>query len=258
MKLSCCAYSYRDLLSAGEMSMEEFLDVCAGLGFDGVELTRYYFPQEGRAYLNHLKRECLRRGLAVSGAAVGGNFSNADPDAREKQIAHVQDWLEKAAMLGAPTLRVFAGGRPEGASEADAVGWIQDGLARCAEAAARCGVVLALETHGGLTADADGTLALLAPFADEPWVGLNLDFGNLSGGIYAEYEKLAPHAVAAHAKVTAGRGEQRRRVDYRRVVRIMRRAGYAGYLAIEYEEPDDPVEGVDRFAAYLRGCLRDG
>lgn len=257
MKLSCCAYSYRDLLTAGKMTMEGFLDVCAGLGFDGVELTQYYFPREDRDYLNHLKRECLRRGLDVSGAAVGGNFSRADAEGRARQIEHVKDWLGKAAMLGAPTLRVFAGGRPEGASDEQAVTYIQQGLERCAGAAARAGVVLALETHGGLTADADGTLRLLAPFAGEPWVGLNLDFGNLAGDIYAEYEKLAPHAVTTHAKVTAGRGDQRRLVDYRRVARIMRQAGYAGYLAIEYEEPDEPVEGVDRFAAYLRGCLQD-
>jgi sugar phosphate isomerase/epimerase len=40
-------------------------------------------------------------------------------------------------------------------------------------------------------------------------------------------------------------------------VRILRQAGYDGYLAIEYEEPDDALAGVDRFAAYLRGCLVD-
>jgi sugar phosphate isomerase/epimerase len=257
MKLSCCAYSYRDLLTAGRMRMEGFLDTCVELGFDGAELTQYYFPEESDAYLAHVKREALRRGLDVSGTAVGGNFSHPDAEAREKQIAHVTDWVEKSARLGSPVLRVFAGGCPKGVEEEVAVGWVQEGLEGCAGAAARFGVVLALENHGGLTGTADGVLGLLEPFSESPWVGLNLDFGNFTGPIYEQYARCAPLAVTTHAKVTVRQGEEREAVDYRRVVRLMREAGYRGYLAIEYEEPDDPVVGVDRFAAYLRGCLTD-
>jgi len=257
MKLSCCAYSYRDLLSAGKMTMESFLQTCRQLDFDGVELTQYYFPEETDRYLNHLKREAFRLGLDVSGAAVGGNFSNADATARRKQVEHVKDWLMKAGKLGAPMLRVFAGGQPDGVDERAARRWVQDGLRECAETAARCGVVLGLETHGGLTGTADGTLALLEPFLGNPWVGVNLDFGNLTGDIYVQYAALAPHTVTTHAKVTVQQGPRREHVDYRRIVRLLHDAGYNGYLAIEYEEPDDPVAGVDRFAAYLRGCIVD-
>lgn len=258
MKLSCCAYSYRKLLTASEMSLEEFLDTCAALGFEGVELTQYYFPEESDAYLNHIKREAFMRGLSVSGTAVGGNFSNEDADARRKQIEHIEDWLVKSARLGSPALRVFAGDVPEGTDRATAEGWVKDGLARCARVAEDCGVILALETHGGLTADADGTLPLIEPFADNPWVGLNLDFGNLTGDIYGQYARLAPHAITTHAKVTVRQGEEREIVDYRKVADIMAQAGYRGWLSIEYEESEDPVAGVSRFAAYLRGCLVDG
>ncbi len=257
MKLSCCAYSYRELLTGGRMTMESFLDVCVELGFDGVELTQYYFPEESDQYLNHLKREAFTRGLEVTGTAVGGNFSNADAAGRQKQIEHVNDWLVKSAKLGSPVMRVFAGGQPDGVDEGTARGWVQEGLRQCAEVGAQCGVILGLETHGGLTATAAGTLALMEPFVDDPWVGINLDFGNLTGDIYAEYAACAPQVVTTHAKLTVRQGEERELVDYRRVVRIMREVGYRGPLAIEYEEPGDPLVGVDRFAAYLRGCLTD-
>ena len=46
-------------------------------------------------------------------------------------------------------------------------------------------------------------------------------------------------------------------MDYRRVVCIMREAGYRGPLAIEYEGSEDATIGIPRFAAYLRGCLVD-
>ncbi len=257
MKLATCAYSYRDLLKAGGMSMESFLDTCVELGFDGVELTQYYFPQETDEYLNYMKREVFRRGLEVSGTAVGGNFSNADADARRKQIEHVKDWLVKSARLGSPVLRVFAGPQPDGVDEATARGWVRDGLAECAGIAAVAGVVLALENHGGLTSDAAGVLDLIEHMADDPWVGLNLDFGNFTGDIYGQYTRCAPSTVTTHAKVTVRQGDGREQVDYRKVVRIMREAGYRGYLSIEYEEPEDPVGGVSRFAAYLRGCIVD-
>jgi sugar phosphate isomerase/epimerase len=257
MKLGCCAYSYRKLLQSGRMDLEGFLDTCAGLGLDGVELTQYYFAREDDDYLHRIKRGAFRRGLAVCGAAVGGNFSQPDAEGRRRQIEHVKDWVAKAAKLGAPVLRVFAGACPQGVQRHTAEGWVRQGLAECAEVADRWGVVLGLETHGGLTADADGVLALLEPFAGHPWVGLNLDFGNLTGDIYAQYERLARRAVTTHVKPAVRRGEGRESVDYRRVVRIMRTAGYGGYLNIEYEENEDARTGVDRFAAYLRGCLED-
>ena len=257
MKLGCCAYSYRQLLSAGQMTMEEFLDTALELGLDGVELTQYYFPEESPAFLNHIKREAFARGLEVGGTAIGGNFSNADAGARAKQIEHVKDWLVKSSRLGSPVLRVFAGGVPQDTDEEAAAGWVRDGLTECAEVAEETGVVLALENHGGLTGTADGVLGLLAPFADSPWVGLNLDFGNFTGDVHEQFVRCAPYAVTTHAKVTYREGDGRELVDYRRVVRILREAGYRGYLAIEYEEDEPPLTGVDRFAAYLRGCLAD-
>jgi len=220
------------------MTLEGFLDTCAGLGLDAVELTQYYFPAETDEYLNYLKREVFVRGLA-------------------SQIEHVKDWLVKSQKLGSTCLRVFAGHQPEGVDLETARSWVIDGLAECSEVAARCGVILGLETHGGMTGDADGVLALLEPFQDNPWVGLNLDFGNLTGDIYGQYEKLAPQAVTTHVKVTVRQGEGRELVDYRRVIRIMRAAGFDGYMSIEFEEREDPVVGVDRFAAYLRGCMVD-
>ena len=257
MKLSCCAYSYRQLLQGGQMTLEGFLDTCAGLGMDAVELTQYYFPEESDEYLNHIKREVFARGLAISGTAVGGNFANEDADKRRRQIAHIKDWLVKSQKLGSACMRVFAGPQPEGVALKTARAWVTDGLAECSEVAAQCGVILGLETHGGMTGDADGVLALLKPFKNDPWVGLNLDFGNLTGDVYGQYAQLAPSAVTTHVKVTVRQGEAREVLDYRRIMRLMQAAGYRSYMAIEFEEEEDPVVGVDRFAAYLRGCMVD-
>ena len=169
----------------------------------------------------------------------------------------VKTWLGHAVLLGAPQLRVFAGSPPEGHDDEQAFRWAVDGLSECVAVAADNGVVMALENHGGLTADAEGTLALIEPFEGNPWVQLNLDFGNFTGDIYDQYQACAAHAATTHTKLTVRQGEEREPVDYRRVVRLLREAGYNGYLNIEYEEKEPPIPYVERFASYLRGCIAD-
>jgi sugar phosphate isomerase/epimerase len=256
MKLGTCAYSYRDLLTNDQMTLEQFLETAVELNFDGVELTSYYFPEETKEYLVKIKRECFVRGLDISGTAVGGNFADPDEANRRAQIDKVKDWVEKSAILGSTVLRVFAGGQPEGVERGVAEDWVRDALAECAVPARREGVILALENHGGLTSDADGTLALVEPLND-PWVGINLDYGNFTGDIYEQFARCAPLTVTTHAKKAYRVGEERDYVDYRKVVRTMLEAGYNGYISIEYEEPEPPIVGVDRFAAYIRGCMAD-
>lgn len=81
MRISCAAYSFREALTKREMSLSDFIRLCAELGLDGVELTGYYFPDTNRATLNALKRECFRHGLAIAGTATRNHFTHPDPEA---------------------------------------------------------------------------------------------------------------------------------------------------------------------------------
>jgi sugar phosphate isomerase/epimerase len=232
MKLSCCAYSYRQFLSGDKrtMTLDDFIGTCADIGLDGVELTSYYFPSTDAAYLNHLKRQCFLNGLDVSGTAAGNNFCVAPGEGRDRQIAGVRQWIDHAADLGAPVMRVFAGSAPRGTSEEDARQWVVECLQECAEHAAERGVILALENHGGATTTANGLVAILTKVESE-WVGANLDTGN--------FRSADPYADA----------------DFGRIVGILRGANYRGYLSIEYEAREDPRTGVPKFAERLRAAL---
>jgi len=259
MRLSCCAYSYRDALKAGTLSMEEFVRTAREMGCDGVELTSYYFPSTDRAYLNSLKRHVHREGLSVSGTAIGTDFAQPDAGKRQEHVRLTREWIENSVVLGAPTLRVFAGPVREGSPEADAFRWVVECLQEAATHAAEAGITLALENHGGVTSNADQALRLVKA-VDSEWLGLNLDFGNFSGEIYAQFAQCAPHAVATHAKVyyAVDPGTKRQAaVDYAKVREIMDASGYRGYLAIEYEEADDPATAVPAFAADLLNVLRN-
>ncbi|MDE2125111.1 MAG: sugar phosphate isomerase/epimerase [Armatimonadetes bacterium] len=256
MRLSCCAYSYRQALQAGSMSLEQFVTTCRDLGLTGVELTSYYFPSTDRSYLNRLKRHCHASGISVSGCAVGTDFAASDEAVRAKHLETTLAWLEHCVALGAPTLRVFAGYVRPGEDAQAARRHVVECLQTCAPTAEACGVVLALENHGGLTATPEQTVALLDA-VDHDWVCLNLDCGNFGGDFYAGFEQCAPYAVACHAKVHAQPEPSglRPEVDYRRVRRILEEAGYRGWLAIEYEEEAPAESGVPSFAASLQAAL---
>jgi sugar phosphate isomerase/epimerase len=247
MRLSCCAYSYRQALQSGQMTLADFLRACRDIGFDGVELTSYYFPTTERTYLNDLKQLAHKEGLAISGTAVGSDFAQPDASKRLEHVAMTKDWVENSVILGAPTLRVFAGAVRQGQTEEEAFQATAACLRECAEYAGERGVLLALENHGGLTGTAEGTLRLLQA-VDHPALGLNLDFGNFRGDIYSQFVACAPYAVATHAKP----GAEGNPVDYTRVREIMDAVGYRGFLAIEYEEEEAPETAVPRFAAALR------
>jgi len=257
MRISCAAYSFREALTKREMSLSDFIKTCAELGLDGVELTGYYFPDTNRATLNALKRECFRCGLAVAGTATRNHFTQPDADARKAEVESVKQWIDIAVALGAPMLRIFADrGIPQGYSERQAYDWSRECIEQVLPYAEAQGVVLALETHWGLTADAERTLRYIRDI-NSPYFGILLDGANTRENHYAMIEKLAPHAVSVHAKThSRNLKDEFFELDYERVFRILNAAGYRGYVAIEYEYTDPPLQAVPRFARKLL-ALRD-
>ena len=252
MRLSCCAYSFRDAFRSGALALEEFPALCRRIGCEGAELTSYYFPTTERAYLNSIKQRAHREGVSISGTAIGSDFANPDSAKRSEHLTMARDWIANSVTLGAPTMRVFAGGVRSGQDQRQAFDNVVFALQDCSALAYDCGITLALENHGGLTGTAQGTLNLLRA-VDSAGLALNLDFGNFQPDCYEQFTLCAPYVVATHAKpFTAGPGPgERTTVDYARVQEIMSAVGYRGWMAVEYEENDASEAVVAAFVAEL-------
>src|SRR5690606_17458823 len=146
-------------------------------------------------FLRGLKAAAFKRGLDVSGTAVGNDFCYPDGEKRDQQIAAVKAWVDRAEILGAPVIRIFSGNVKSGQSEAEAQRQAITAMEECCEYAGQHGVFLALENHGGLTATAAGLLELVKG-VKSPWFGVNLDTGNFhSSNVYDELAQLAPYAI---------------------------------------------------------------
>jgi sugar phosphate isomerase/epimerase len=258
LRLSFAAYSFRQYLDVKkpQMTLDEFIDYAAEHDFDAVELTSYYFPRSTPDYLARLKGRCSRLGLDVSGSAVGNNFCVADPAKLKEQIANTKTWTENTARLGGKTLRIFAGTVAKDDTEEKARGRCVEAIQEACDHAAKHGVYLALENHGGITATADQLLALVKAVKHD-WFGVNLDTGNFrTSDPYADLARIAPYAVNVQVKTeiqTAGKKKEE--ADLKKLIGILRDAGYRGYVALEYEAAEDPKTAVPRHAAELRKLM---
>jgi sugar phosphate isomerase/epimerase len=259
LKLGCAAYSFRTYLDLKnpKMTLEDFMTKCSEWGTDGVELTEYYFqkPVTPEA-VRRLKRLAVRLGLTITGAPIGNRFTLPPGEARDAQIASVKSWIEVAADLGAPTVRIFAGGAPKGIEPSQARKWAVECIESCLDQAAKRGVILALENDGGVTSDADGTLEIVDAIKSD-WFGMNLDVGNFqTPDPYVDLERCASHAVTCHFKTEITRkGMPKEAADLPRLIDLLRKANYRGFLNLEHEGTDDPLTAVPKHLETLRSLM---
>jgi len=252
--LSLAAYSFRDALTAipARMTLEQFVDFCADQDLEGTELTSYYFPDTDPQRLADLRRQATVNGLTITGTPIRNNFCQPPGVDRDKDLEHVRRWIKVAAQLGSQTIRLFAGDADVPLAEKQA--WCIDCLRIVAEDAARHGVVLAIENHGGITQTAEQLLTLIRG-VDSRWVGVNLDTGNFGHDAYEQMALVAPHAVACQVKVKLPDADGRKvEADFDRIVSILRKAQYRGFATLEYEE-GRPLEEVPQYLQKLRGAL---
>lgn len=261
MKLSLAAYSYRDYLTgkkSPKLDLFDFVNLAADMALDGVEPTSYYFPRDVTSdYLDRLKLHAFSLGLDISGTAVGNNFCLPPGPKRDEQITLVQRWIDNAAELDAPVIRIFAGNVAKGTTEEQAVAWAIDGIKNVLPYAAKKGIVLALENHGGITATPAQILKVVSAI-DSPNFGVNLDTGNFRGSDpYAEIAQLAPYAMNVQVKteIQRGNGHPKEEADLARIVGILRDAHYSGYVVLEYEAAEDPIKAIPTHTKTLRKLI---
>ena len=261
IKLSLAAYSFDRFMSLKgktkpTMSMDDFIEFAAGIGLEAVEPTAYYFPETTREYLTRFRGKCTRLGLDVSGSAIGNDFCKPDPAALKKEIESVKQWIENASLIGAKTIRIFAGTVAKGDTEEKAIPRCVEAIQEACDHAGKYGIYLALENHGGVTDRPEQILAIVKAVKHD-WFGVNLDTGNFHGDDpYADLAQLAPYAVVVQYKTEIARkGGKKEDADAKRVLDILRAVNYRGYFALEYEAAEDPRTAVPKAIGQLRKAL---
>ncbi|NND99389.1 MAG: sugar phosphate isomerase/epimerase [Pirellulaceae bacterium] len=236
------------------IDMVGFLDYCVDNEFDAAELSSYFFqPDANDTYFRDLKREAFTRGITISGTAIGNNFTVGKGPNLDREIELAIAWIDRAALLGAPHIRFFAGTGQQLAQNPQRLDEAAGAINQCAKHAANKGIFLGVENHGKLTAD---QMIQIMERIDSPWVGINLDTGNfVSDDPYADLQRCIPYAVNVQVKVSMRNpaGEQFD-ADLPRIGKILKDAGYQGFVILEYED-EKPYKNIPDAHRELRAAL---
>jgi sugar phosphate isomerase/epimerase len=279
LKISLNAYSFSKMLNDYKrdpktgISLFDLLDFCAKNNFEAVDPTGYFFPGYPSelptdAFINEFKRRAFELGLDISGTGVRNNFTLPDKEKRAADVQHIKQWVEVAAKMGAPVLRVFADTQMKGQSwQTVAPGikreqvedWIVENLKECAEHGKKYGVIIGVQNHGDFLQTSDNLLNLIKR-VDSVWCGPIVDTGYFkSPDPYEDMAKVAPYAVNWQIKTSPFGAESGIKTDLKRLIKIIRESGYRGYIPIETlsikGQPYDPFDLVPKFLAELREVL---
>jgi len=228
--------------------------------FDAIDPTGYYFPgyptPPSTEYINEFKREAFLLGLDISGTGVRNDFSNPDPVMRNADINLIKQWVEVAAKMGAPNLRIFAGTNPhEGFSRDQVFKWMAHDIRTCCDYGKEFGVIIAIQNHNDFiqtTADVDQIFEMV----DSDWLGLNLDIGSYrQEDPYKEIEKNIEKAVTWQIKEKIWIEGKETPVDFSKLFKIIKKVGYRGYLPLETLGAGDPYQKVPLLLNEVRRCM---
>jgi sugar phosphate isomerase/epimerase len=273
LKTSLNAYSFNKALNDNikgrgkGLTLFDLLDYGAEQNFDGIDPTGYFFPGypkvPAETYINDFKRRAHVLGLAISGTGVRNNFAQPDKEKRAADVQHVKEWVEVAAKLGAPVLRVFAGAESKDHTWDQAAQWLVDDLKKCVEHAQKYGVLIGIQNHWDFLKTSEQVLKIVK-MVDSEWFGVIVDTGYfLTPDPYKDMAAVTPYAVNWQVKEKVDGQEMKVKTDLNKVVRIARDGGYRGYLPIETlskktGEPDyDPRARAAQLLKELRAAIRE-
>jgi sugar phosphate isomerase/epimerase len=273
MKLSVMSYTISRQVKPGDpVDIASMARLAREIGTDGLDLVTLYGHEAAdvRAMLDDHGVHCVC--YTIAGHALG----SPDSRARRRRAEEIKAEIETATVLGAPAVMVVTPPH-KGQDPRTCRRLYIEGFNLLVEAAGNAGVYLTLENFPGagspfVTAD-DFFEARRAI----PELRLTFDSGNaFTGEDPADsFRRSADYVVFSHFKdwdrvspaegrlMTDGKYYRPALIgegilDHRSCLAAMKRAGYGGYINIEYEgDRYDPYEATRRAADFLKAILAD-
>ncbi|MFK7920664.1 MAG: sugar phosphate isomerase/epimerase family protein [Bacteroidia bacterium] len=253
--ISLAQWSLHKTLFEGKIDNLDFPAIAKNeFGIDAVEYVNQFFKDkaEDKAYLQDLKTRADDNGVKALLIMIDGEggLGSVDDAERTKAIENHYKWVEAAQYLGCHSIRVNAYGQ---ASAEEVSSAAVDALGRLATFAKDFDMNIIVENHGGYSSNGDWMSGVMQS-VNMPNCGMLPDFGNFvinreTGESYDRYrgvEQFMPFAkgVSAKSNVFDEAGNERN-IDYRKMLEIVKNAGYKGYIGIEYEGSElDEYAGV--------------
>jgi inosose dehydratase len=289
MKLAVSSYSLWKWMKSTDRSLDDAVEKIASFGVAGVEFAGFD-PFRPEADLVGVARRVRRRaeacGLAVAGYCVEAELL-VPPSQQREAVAKLKQHVDVAAELGVKSMRHDVtrgfGKNAEGLTVPQtfesALEIVVPAIREVADYAATKNVKTSLENHGFFMQAAERVEKLLLAVNHKNFA-LTLDMGNflcVNDDPVAAVRRLAKYAVMAHAKdfhvrpksampatgwfatptdialrgAIVGHGA----IDIPAQIKLLQEAGYDGWLSLEFEGMEDPIDAVKLGLDYLRPLI---
>lgn len=273
MKIGVSLYSFHEYATENNIGVKGCIKKAAEMGIDGLDFVEVGLGYEDYlAYAKDINNYCKEIGIEPVCFCTGADFLNC-ADLNE-EIARVKRNVDIAEAYGCSLLRHditpgFPASKKVGRGYDNMIEIVAPAIREITRYAQEKGIVTTTENHGFYSQDSERVEKLINA-VNEPNFGALVDIGNFNCA--DEYSpvavgRMASYARHAHAKdfhMKSGSGDnpgagwfQSRGGNYlrgsiighgdvpvRQCVEILKRSGYDGYLAIEFEGMEDPMKGI--------------
>ena len=257
-KIAISQFSFASMFWTNKLTTLEFPVKSRELGITGLDYCSMFFADKAKdsVYLNELKKRSADAGsynlrIMVDGEGVLGDLNES---IRLKAVDAHHKWIDAAAVLGCPMIRVNVEGDGAPAEVANAA---VDSLGRLLDYGSKQNIDVIVENHVGISCNA-AWLAGVMKQLNNKHGGTLADFGNfcinrtkpetndIAGWMKTkcleEYDRykgigeLMPYAKGVHAKThlfdASGNDTE---TDFDRMFKIIKASGFKGWVSIEYE-----------------------
>jgi sugar phosphate isomerase/epimerase len=237
MKLGIVTYNI-----AKDWDIETIIKNCKQVGLTGAELRTTHAhgvePGLSKAQRAEVRKRFQDGGIEIAGLGSTCEYHSPDPAELKKQIDLTKQFVELAADVGSPAVKVRPNGLPEGAPVEKTLEQIGTSLRQCGEFAKPFGIEIRLEVHGRATSHPPYIKKIMdVANHDNVFVCWNSNDTDMDkqGSIDNSFNLLASKIRQAHIT------ELWSRYPWRRLFELLAKQGFSGYTLAEIPGSPDPV-----------------
>ena len=252
LKISLAQWSLHRNFNNGNLDPDDFAGIAINTyGINAIEYVNQFYKDSGEDEKFWINMKERADNVDVKSLLImvddEGDLGLADDKERKKSVENHYKWVNAAKILGCHSIRVNAFG--EDSKEAFRTAII-DSMGQLSDYAAKENINIIIENHGLYSSDAKLITEIIKQ-VNKPNFGTFPDFGNwcLSAkwgttqgecdeayDMYQGVSEFLPYAKAVSAKSYNfnAKGENTK-IDYYKMLKIVKNSGYNGYIGIEYE-----------------------
>jgi len=246
VKLSLLTYNL-----GKDFELDELIRICETYDYDGIEFRSGVGPHGVEISATKEQRREIEKKMAASTVDIAGigtscRFESLDDAERQEHIDEAKAFIDLAADIGCPRIRVFGNSFPEGADKSVVIRNVGEALGEIAEHAEPSGVDVNLELHGNFSYWKYTLEAV--EIADHVRVGVvyNCNVSEIAYGSIGQFlNPIAPYLRHVHMH------ELENIYPYELLFRWLKDIGYTGYCSVESDTPSPDAERIIQIYSLL-------